>query len=77
MGLVIGEQQQEVSGWEGDRAQPPPPPPPPSLSHPAGAAQVNGGGELLGTHHPGCSLLRFTLPAEPGSRWHLDDAIAS
>lgn len=29
------------------------------------------------THHPGCSLLRFTFPAEPGSCWHLDDAIAS
>lgn len=49
------------------------------LSLTRGNAQVygwEGGGEPQ-THHPGCSLLRFTFPAEPGSCWHLDDAIAS
>lgn len=28
------------------------------------------------THHASCSLLRFTLPAEPGAGGHLNNAIA-
>lgn len=72
MGLVIVCRKQEVLC-----DSPTPVSESPTLTR--GDAQVCGWerGRESQTHHPGCSLLRFTFPAEPGSGWHLDDAIAS
>lgn len=76
MGLVIGSRKQEIlRDKAGVLTQPQE-----ALAQPGGDAQVcvgRGRGKTrVGTHHPGGSLLRFALPAEPGSRWHLDNAVA-